>query len=171
MARFAGLGFTLLLSLAAVAQGSSNVQQSAPIGWDAVERLNPGTKIVVEQMFTRSDYRQQAPCKVIAVDDASLTCSPEGARHQRIVYPAGRVLTVYRVRMRITPGSWARVVLFAGAGFVMGCAITDDEPDYPLGAMGAAAGAAYGASKISKEPKLAVVYWRTDTPASAAVSP
>ena len=171
MARFAGLGFTLLLSLAAVAQGSSNGQQSAPIGWDAVEHLKPGTKIVVEQVFTRGDYRQQAPCKVIAVDDASLTCSPEGARHQRIVYPAGRVLTVYRVRMRITPGSWARVVLFAGAGFVMGCAITDDEPDYPLGALGAAAGAAYGASKISKEPKLAVVYWRTDTPASAAVSP
>jgi hypothetical protein len=171
MARFAGLGFTLLLSLAAVAQGSSNGQQSAPIGWDAVEHLKPGTKIVVEQMFTRGDYRQQAPCKVIAVDDASLTCSPECARHQRIVYPVGRVLTVYRVRMRITPGSWIRVVLFAGAGFVMGCAITDENADYPLGAMGAAAGAAYGASKISKEPKFAVVYWRADTPASAAVSP
>jgi hypothetical protein len=102
MARFAGLGFTLLVSLTAVAQGPSNGLQSAPIGWDAVEHLKPGTKIVVEQMLTRGDYRQQAPCKVIAVDDASLTCSPEGARHQRIVYPAGRVLTVYRVRMRIT---------------------------------------------------------------------
>jgi hypothetical protein len=169
MAKLAG--FILLFSLAAVAQGPSNGRQFGPSGWDAMERLKPGTELVVEEMSTRSDYRQQAPCKMIAVDDASLTCSPEGARHQRIVYPARRVLTVYRVRMRITPGSWARLVLFAGAGFVMGCAITDDQPDYPLGAMGAAAGAAYGAANISKEPKFAAVYWRTDAPASAAVSP
>jgi hypothetical protein len=53
----------------------------------------------------------------------------------------------------------------------MGCAITDDNADYPLGAIGAADGAIYGASKISKKPKFAVVYWRADTPASAAVSP
>ena len=171
MGRVAGWVSVVLIVCCGVAQGSSNGQQSAPIGWDAVEHLKPGTKIVVEQMFTRGDYRQQAPCKVIAVDDASLTCSPEGARHQRIVYPAEQVLTVYRVRMRITPGSWARVVLFAGAGFWMGCAITDDQPDYPLGTIGAAAGAAYGASKISKQPKFAVVYWLTDTPASATVSP
>lgn len=171
MARFAGLGFTLLLSIAAVAQGSSNGLRSAPIGWGAVEHLKPGTKIVVEQMFTRGEYRQQAPCKVIAVDDASLTCSPEGARHQRIVYPAARVLTVYRMHMRITPGSWVRVALFAGAGFAMGCAITDENADYPLGAMGAAAGAGYRASNISKKPKFAVVYWRADTPASESVSP
>jgi hypothetical protein len=173
MARFAGLGFILLLTLAAVAQGSSSDVQSAgaPIGWDAVQHLKPGTKIVVEQLYTRGDYRQQAPCKVIRVDGASLTCRPEDARQQRIIYPADRVLTVYRVHMRVTPGSRARVVLFAAAGFAMGCALTDGNPDYPLGAAVGAAGAAYGASKISKEPKFAVVYWRTEASASAAVSP
>lgn len=140
-------------------------------GWEAVQHLKPGTKVVVEDLFTPGDYRNQAPCQLLRVDDASLTCRPEGRRNRRIVYPAGQVLTVYQVKTRVTAGSWARIVLFPGLGFLLGCAITDENPDYPLGGIGAAAGGLFGVEHISREPKFAVIYRRTEAAAGSAVSP
>jgi len=162
-----------LLPVVAVAQGPGQEVQSgsALTNWGAVEHLKPGTKVVVEELNVAGDYRQQTPCKLIRVGDASLTCSPDRQRNQRIVYPASQVLTVYQVRMRVTAGSWARIVLYAGAGFLLGCAITDENPDYPLGAMGAVAGGLAGAGRISRKPKFAVVYWRVAAAAGGAVSP
>jgi hypothetical protein len=159
--------------LAVVMAGGAVAHAKDPAtgSWVAVERLKPGTKVVVEELSTPGDYRYQVPCKVVRVDEASLTCRAEGGRNQRIVYPAGQVLTVYQVKMRVTAGSWARIVLYAGAGFLMGCAITDEKPDFPLGGMGAVAGGVIGAMDISRGPKFEVVYWRTDAPAGGAVSP
>jgi len=167
MGRFAGWVLAVVVAGGGVAQA----KEAGVEGWGAVERLRPGTKVVVEELFTPGDYRYQTPCKLVRVDDASLTCRPEGQRNQRVIYPARQVLTVYQVRMRVTAGSWARIVLYSGLGFLLGCAITDENPDYPLGGMGAAGGALYGVGKISQEPKFTVIYWRTEAPASGVAGP
>jgi hypothetical protein len=136
-----------------------------------VKVLKPGTKVVVfEQLFTPGDYHDQTPCWVMRVDEESLTCSPVGQRRQRIVYPARQVLTVYQVRMRVTAGGWVRAVLYAGGLFLVGCAVTDDAADYPLGAMGAVAGASVGIGR-GLRPKFTVVYRRMEPSAGGAVSP
>jgi hypothetical protein len=127
--------------------------------------------VVVEELSMPGDYQNQAPCKLVHVDDASLTCRPEGRRNRRIVYPAGQVLAVYQVKTRVTAGSWVRLVLFPGLGFLLGCAITDENPDYPLGAIGAAAGGLAGVEHISKSPTFKVIYRRTQAAADGAVSP
>jgi hypothetical protein len=169
-----GWAFVVLMACGGVADAvSARVQTTNSVlpGWEAVQHLKPGTQVVVEELSTPGDYRNQAPCRLVRVDDASLTCRPENRRNQRIVYPAGQVLTVYQVKTKVTPGSWARVVLFAGLGFGMGCAITDQNPDYPVGGLGAVAGGLLGAEHISREPKFAVVYWRMGASAGGAVSP
>jgi hypothetical protein len=167
MARIVGWALVAVMA----GGGVAHAKDAGAGGWGAVERLKPGTKVVVEELSTPGDYRYQVPCEVVRVDDASLTCRPEGQRNRRIVYPAGQVLTVYRVKMRVTAGSWVRMVIFPGLGFLLGCAITDENPDYPLGALGAVAGGALGAEHISKGPKFEVVYWRTETPVGGTVSP
>jgi len=144
---------------------------SALPGWEAVQRLKPGTEVVVEELLTPGDYRKQAPCKLVRVDDVSLTCRPDNRRNQRIVYPAPQVLSVYQVGMRVTAGSWVRIVLFAGLGFGLGCAITDENPDYPLGGIGAAAGGLLAAEHVSKAPTSKVIYQRMEAAADGAVSP
>jgi hypothetical protein len=159
-----GLILVSMLSANGIAHGANGVLP----GWDAVKALKPGTKLVVKVEFAPWDYREQTPCWVMSVDEESLTCSPIGKRRQRIVYSAGQVYTVYQVRMRPTAWSWARTVLLAAGGLLIGCAITDDKCDYPLGAMGAVAGGLLGAEHMST---LVVVYRRMEPSADGAVSP
>jgi hypothetical protein len=167
MGRFAVGVLAVVLAGGGVAQAKEAKGANDTASWVAVAALKPGTKVVVEQMFTPGDYRAQPPCKVVRVDEQALTCSL-GQRGQRIVYPADQVLTVYRVRMRVTVGSWARIVLYAGGGFLFGCAVTDENCDYPLGVIGGAAGGLAGVGNISRKPKFEVVYWRADTAAGGA---
>jgi len=166
MGRFAGW----LLVAVLAGGGVAHAEDRGPSGWGAVERLKPGTKVVVEQLLTPGDYRDQSPCWVTRVDEESLTCSPVGKRRQRIVYPARQVLTVYQVRMRLTAGGWVRTVLYTGAGLLVGCAITDDKCDYFLGAVGAVDGALFGALR-GLRPKFTVVYRRMEPSVGEAVSP
>jgi hypothetical protein len=165
----AGLILGFLVAYSGVAQTKDAKQAVGSMSWDAVRALKPGTKVLVEQLFTPDDYRKQKPCWVVRVDEGSLTCSPVGKPRQKIVYPAAQVLTVYQVRMRLTAGSWARIILFAGAGFLVGCAITDDQCDYPLGALSAVGGAGVGVARISQS--FTVVYRRMEPSADGAVSP
>jgi hypothetical protein len=165
-----GLILGFLLAYSGVAQAQDAKRAGGSGSWDAVKALKPGTKVVVEQLLTPGDYRDQTPCWVMRVDEESLTCSPVGKRRQRIVYPARQVLTVYQVRMRVTAGGWVRTVLYAGAGFLVGCAITDENDDYELGAVGAVAGALAGAERGAR-PKFTVVYRRMEPSAGEAVSP
>lgn len=144
--------------------GVAHAREPRATSWTAVERLRPGTMVVVEQQATVGDYRYQTPCEVIGVNDDSLTCRPKDARSGRVVYPASEVLTVYRVKTRITTWSWVRTGLLGGAGFLVGCAITDDQPDYPLGGMGAAAGALYGLDHLSRKRHFEVIYWQAASP-------
>lgn len=155
----------------ATSAGAQTMADGVLPGWDAVQHLKPGTQVMVEQLSTPDGYQSQAPCKLLRVDDASLTCRPEGRRNPRIVYPAAQLLTVYQVKMRVTAGSWVRIVLFPGLGFLLGCAITDENPDYPLGGIGAAAGGLAGVEHISRAPTFKVIYRRTEAAAGAAVSP
>jgi hypothetical protein len=159
-----------LLVVVLAGGGMAHAEDHGPSDWGAVERLKPGTKVVVVQLLTLGDYHDQTPCWVMRVDEESLTCSPVGKRRQRIVHPARQVLTVYQIRMRVTAGGWVRTVLYAGAGFLVGCAITDENADYPLGALGAADGALYGMMRGAK-PKFTVVYQRMEPSAGGAVSP
>jgi hypothetical protein len=140
-------------------------------GWDAVQHLKPGTQVMVEELSTPGGYQNEVPCKLLRVDDASLTCRPEGRSNRRIIYPAEQLLTVYQVKMRVTAGSWARIVLFPGLGFLLGCAITDENADYPLGGIGAAAGGLAAVEHISKAPTFKVIYRRTEAAAGGTVSP
>jgi len=162
---------TLALAVTMTLSGVAHAKEPTTNSWAAVERLRSGTMVVVEQPLTVGDYRYQIPCKVIRVDHDALTCRVKDGSSGRIVYPASEVLTVYRVRMRITAWSWVRTGLLAGGGFLMGCAITDDEPDYPLGGGGAAVGALYGLEHLSRHPQFDVVYWRTDESAREPVAP
>jgi len=163
--RFAGWVLAAWFAAGVAAQAKGRVVGD----WAAVERLKPGTKVVVTEPFVAEAYPDQTPCQVIRIDHASLTCRPEGDRARRIVYPAERVLTVYQVKMRVTAGSWARLVLFPGFGFLMGCAVTDDRPDYPLGALAGAGGAALAAGHISRHPKFELIYRSTEALPAAAV--
>jgi hypothetical protein len=142
--------------------------QRERVAGGATERLKPGTKVVVQELGVAGDYRYQVPCDVVRVDDASLTCRPEDERNRRIVYPIGRVQTVYRVKMKVTAGSWARIVAYSGLGFLLGCAITDENPDYVLGGLGAVAGAGIGLKDMSRQPNFEVVYWRQEAPGDVA---
>ncbi len=157
-----GLVLVSLLATSGIADAANVVLP----GWGAVQQLKPGTKAVVVLQFAPWDYRKQTPCSVMRVDEESLSCSPVGKRRQRIVYSARQVFTVYQVR--VTAGGWVRTVLYAGAGFLVGCAVTDDKCDYPLGAMGAVAGGLLGAEHMST---LVVVYRQTEAAAGETVSP
>ena len=161
----------LVLAVIMTLSGLAYAKEPETNSWDTVERLRPGTMVVVEQSFTLGDYRHQKPCGIVHVDHDSLTCLLKDGRSGRIVYPASEVLTVYRVRMRTTAWSWVRTALLGGAGFLLGCAITDDEPDYPLGGLGAADGALYGLGHLSRHPQFEIVFWRTDESAREPAAP
>lgn len=155
MKRCAGLILAIVMASVGVAEAKGPKRAG---GWEAAERLKPGTKVVVQESGVASDYRNQVPCEVVRVDDASLTCRPEDERNRTIIYPIGPVLTVYRVETRVTAGSWARIVASSGLGFLLGCAITDDKPNFPLGGLGAAAGASIGLGRLSRQPNFKIVY-------------
>ena len=132
------------------------------------EGLTSRDKVVVKVEFAPWDYRDETPCWVVRVDEESLTCSPVGKRRQRIVYPA-------RAGVYGLSGQDAADGMELGAhrsscrgGFLIGCAITDDECDYPLGAMGAVAGGLLGAEHMST---MVFVYRRIEPLADEAVSP
>jgi hypothetical protein len=167
MRGFAGWILAVVVALAGAAQAKG---PKGAGGWGAVERLKSGTKVVVQELGVAGDYRYQVPCDVVRVDDASLICRPEDELNRIIVYPIGRVLTVYRVKMRVTAGSWARIVGFSGLGFLLGCAFTDENANYPLGGLGAAAGAGIGLGHMSRQRNFEVVYWHPEEPGDGAAT-
>ena len=81
-------------------------------------------------------------CRIRAVTPTPLTCTEVGGR-AKLVFDRTAVAAVYRVDVG-TSISVFKVLLAAGAGFLVGCAITDGNLNFQLGALGAVTGAGYG---------------------------
>jgi hypothetical protein len=158
----------LLLALSSRVQCQST---PAPTGWNAVERLRKGTRLVVGRTLTPGEYEERQPCKVVRVDTASLVCTPLGGRGSRLVYPARQVASVYVCKAHISPNI-LKMIVYGGAGWLAGGIITDENWDYPLATIGAIGGGLSGLFSNPPEQRQVLIYKRaSDEPGTPTVSP
>lgn len=133
-----------------VAQGpraASTAKVNAPPGWEAVERLKHGTKVIVRQPLTPGEFEPWRPCRVVHVDSTALTCMPDGQKVQRVVYPIGQINSVYQLKLHIP---WVRGVVYSGLGVLVGGVIlTGENWNGSLAAVGAVIG---GLNAVDSDP-------------------
>ena len=159
MALFLIDGF--LMAQGAVPAGAS-VTSRAPLGWEAVQRLKPGTKVTVRQPLAPGEFEPRRSCSVVHVDATALTCVPDGERDERVTYPVGQIESVYRLKLHIP---WIRGVLYAGAGaFVGGAVLTGGNWNNRSGTVGAIAGGIEAVIKDPPKTQLVLVYQRMPEP-------
>jgi hypothetical protein len=153
-------GFSM--AQAPVPAGAS-VTSRSPLGWEAAQRLKPGTKVAVRQPLTPGEFEPRRSCKVVHVDATSLTCTSDGQQGQRVVYPVAQIDSVYQFKLHFP---WIRTVVYAGIGsFVGGGVLTGGNWDHRLGTAGAIVG---GLNAVIADPpgtKLVLVYRRVQRPA------
>lgn len=103
---------------------ASTARVNAPPGWEAVERLKHGTKVIVRQPLTPGEFEPLRPCRVVQVDASALTCMPDGQKVQRVVYPVGQINSVYQLKLHIP---WVRGVFYSGLGVLVGGVVLTGE--------------------------------------------
>ena len=87
--------------------------------WAAVEHLKRGTEIVIETTPAQSGMRLEHTCRLVTSDANGLTCTALHGAGLRLVLPAGKIRTVYRVRRRrVSAGLLAELGFAVGAGAV-----------------------------------------------------
>ena len=134
-------------------------------GWDEVERLKPGTKVIVGQDLMPGEFVPWRPCRVVQVDATALTCVPDGERGrqaQRVVYPAGEVRSVCQLKLHVP---WIRMVVYGGIGAVVGgVVLTGENWNTSLGAAGAIVGGMNAVFTDPPKTQRVLVYQRMPEP-------
>jgi len=129
------------------ARATSTAKIAAPPGWEAVERLKQGTKVIVRQPLTPGEFEPWRPCRVVHVDATALTCMPDGQKAQRVVYPVKQISSVYRLKLHIP---WVRGVIYSGLGVLVGgVVLTGENWNGSLAAAGAVIG---GMDAVESDP-------------------
>jgi hypothetical protein len=122
---------------------------------------------VVDRVRAPGEYEERLPCKVVRVDGESLVCTPRGGgRGTRLVYPAVQVASVYLCKTHLSPNI-VKMILYGGAGWVLGGVISDDAWDYPLATLGAISGGLLGLASNWPELRQTLLYKRVPDEAPA----
>jgi hypothetical protein len=146
MVEFASWTVVVLLAACGAAYGADGKKHSGKLSqWSAVEALPQDTLI---EVLTEHQVGPDS-CRILSVDDSSLTCFPEAAESDaRLVFPRSALLDVRVVEPAHDRHTWISVAIGFALGAVL-CGSGGPGPLFICGAIGAliAADIALGADQ------------------------